>query len=79
MNPLLTKIIPLIPAILKKKRSWVAVVALLGAGYFATGSLSSGVDWLWKEPRDLLVDRVEAARDSQHDAAEEYQDAYTAC
>jgi hypothetical protein len=77
MNPLLSKIIPLIPAILKKKRSWVTVVALLGAGYFVTGNLSSGVDWMWKEPRDLLVDRVEAARDSQHDAAEQFQDALT--
>jgi len=67
----------MIPAILKKKRSWVAVVALLAVGYFATGDLSSSVDWVWKEPRDLLVDRVEAARDSQHDAAEQFQDALT--
>jgi len=67
----------MIPAILKKKRSWVAVVALLAIGYFATGDLNSSVDWMWKEPRDLLVDRVEAARDSQHDAAEQFQDALT--
>lgn len=77
MNPLLTKIIPMIPAILKKKRSWVTLVMLLAAGYFVTGNLTSGVDWMWKEPRDLLVDRVEAARDSQHDAAEQFQDALT--
>jgi hypothetical protein len=77
MNPLLTKIIPMIPAILKKKRSWVTLVILLAAGYFVTGNLSSGIDWMWKEPRDLLVDRVEAARDSQHDAAEQFQDALT--
>ena len=77
MNPLLTKIIPMIPTILKKKRSWVTIVILLAAGYFATGNLSSGIDWMWKEPRDLLVDRVEAARDSQHDAAEQFQDALT--
>ncbi|NNC56637.1 MAG: DUF2959 domain-containing protein [Woeseiaceae bacterium] len=32
---------------------------------------------MWKEPRDLLVDRVEAARDSQHDAAEQFRDALT--
>lgn len=50
---------------------------LLAAGYFVTGNLTSGVDWMWKEPRDLLVDRVEAARDSQHDAAEQFQDALT--
>ncbi len=77
MNPLITKIIPLIPSILKKKRSWAAVVALLVVGYFATGSVSSGIDWMWKEPRDLLVDRVEEARDSQHAAAEQFRDALT--
>lgn len=77
MNPLLTKIIPLIPSILKKKRSWAAVVALLVAGYFATGSVSSGIDWMWKEPREVLVDRVEEARDSQHAAAEQFRDALT--
>lgn len=67
----------MIPTILKKKRSWAAALALLGVGYFATGSLSTGIDWMWKEPRDLLVDRVEAARDSQHDAAEQFRDALT--
>lgn len=75
MNPLVSKIIPIIPTILKKKRSWVTIFALLAAGYFATGSLDTGIDWMWKEPRDLLVDRVEAARDSQHDAAEQFRDA----
>ena len=30
---------------------------------------------MWKEPRDLLVDRVEDARDSQHAAAEQFRDA----
>jgi len=32
---------------------------------------------MWKEPRDLLVDRVEEARDSQHAAAEQFRDALT--
>ena len=77
MNPLLTKIIPLIPQILKKKRSWIAVVALFVAGYFVTGNLSGGIDWMWKEPRDVLVDRVAEARDSHHAAAEEFRDALT--
>ena len=53
------------------------MVALLGAGYFATGNLSSGIDWMWKEPREILVDRVEEARDSQHAAAEQFRDALT--
>lgn len=77
MNPLITKIVPLIPSIFKKKRSWVLMAALLGAGYFVTGSLSSGIDWMWKEPREVLVDRVEEARDSQHAAAEQFRDALT--
>ena len=77
MNLLITKIIPLIPSILKKKRSWVMLLALLGAGYFVTGNLSAGIDWMWKEPREVLVDRVEEARDSQHAAAEQFRDALT--
>ncbi len=77
MNALISKILPLIPALLKKKRSWVALAALLAAGYAVTGSLDAGIDWMWKEPRDLLVDRVEAARDSQHEAAEQFRDALT--
>ena len=51
------------------------MIALLGVGYFVTGDPSTSVDWVWKEPRDLLVDRVEAARDSQHAAADQFQDA----
>lgn len=77
MNPLITKIIPLIPSILKKKRSWIMLLALLGAGYFVSGNLSAGIDWMWKEPREVLVDRVEEARDSQHAAAEQFRDALT--
>lgn len=53
------------------------LLALLGAGYFATGNLSAGIDWMWKEPREVLVDRVEEARDSQHAAAEQFRDALT--
>jgi len=53
------------------------MVALLGAGYFVTGNLHSGIDWMWKEPRQVLVDRVEEARDSQHAAAEQFRDALT--
>ncbi len=77
MNPLVSKIILAMPAILKKKRSWLAAAALLAVGYAVTGNLDAGIDWMWKEPRDLLVDRVEAARDSQQAAAEEFRDALT--
>lgn len=52
-------------------------IAVLGIGYFITGDLSARIDWMWKEPRDLLVDRVEEARDSQHAAAEQFRDALT--
>lgn len=77
MNPLLAKIIPVISTILKKKRSWAALVFLLGVGYVASGDLGTGIDWMWKEPRELLVDRVEDARDSQRAAAEQFRDALT--
>ena len=77
MNPILAKIIPVIPRLLKKKRSWVALVALLAVGFFASGNVTPVIDWMWKEPRDLLVDRVEEARDSQQAAAEQFSDALT--
>jgi hypothetical protein len=67
----------MIPTLLKKKRSWIVAVALLGVGYIATGNLTAGIDWMWKEPRDLLVDRVAEARDSQHAGAEQFRDALT--
>lgn len=65
------------PALIKKKRSWAAVLALAAVTYMATGQTSLEVDRLWKEPRDLLVDRVAAARDGQQEAAEEFRDALT--
>jgi hypothetical protein len=77
MHPLVSKIIPFIPALLKKKRSWLAAAVLLAVGYAVTGDVDTSIDWMWKEPRDLLVDRVEAARDSQEDAAEQFRDALT--
>lgn len=77
MNSLLSKIIPLIPTILKKKRAWATAVVLLCLGYVATGNLTTGIDWMWKEPRDVLVDRVAEARDSQHAAAEQFRGALT--
>jgi len=77
MNPLFSKIIPMIPAMLKKKSAWATMIVLLAAGYFTTGNVGTGIDWMWKEPRDILVDRVEDARDSQQAAAEEFRDALT--
>jgi len=67
----------MIPALLKKKSAWATVAVMLVVGYFATGNLTAGIDYMWKEPRDVLVDRVEDARDSQQAAAEEFRDALT--
>ena len=75
MNPLIAKIIPAIPTLLKSKGSWVAVAAAIFAAYLLTGNAISSLDWMWSEPRDLLVDRVQDARDSQQRAAEDFQDA----
>lgn len=77
MNPLLAKILPAIPALLKKKGSWAAATTILLVGYLVAGDAASSVDWIWKEPRHLLVDRVVDARDSQQEAAEEFRDALT--
>ncbi len=71
----MSKIIPLLLALSKKKRSWGAVVLILAVGWFVTGDVATTVDWMWKEPRELLVDRVEDARDTQQEAAEEFRDA----
>lgn len=77
MNPLTSKIIPMIPVLLKKKSAWATMIALAIVGFFITGDMSKSIDYLWKEPRDVLVDRVEDARDSQQAAAEEFRDALT--
>lgn len=65
----------MIPSLLKKKRSWATLLIMAVLGYLVTGDAATSIDWLWKEPRDVLVDRVEDARDSQHEAAEQFQDA----
>jgi hypothetical protein len=69
--------IPLIPGLLKKKSAWLALVVAAIVAALTTTDLATGVDRFWKEPRDLLVDRVEDARDSQQAAAEEFRDALT--
>ena len=68
---------------LMKKRSWllIAVVAwfALGGSGMSLPSMDSvtdiSIDRLWKEPRDLLVDRVEDARDAQQETIEEFKTA----
>jgi hypothetical protein len=77
------KILAALLPLLLKKRSWlligvVAWLALGGSG-MSLPSMDSvtdfSIDRLWKEPRDLLVDRVEDARDTQQETIEEFQTA----
>ena len=77
MSPLLQRILPLITAVPKKKGTWLGIVVAGVLAYLTIGGTMPAVDGLWKEPRDLLVDRVEAARDSQQEAAEQFRDALT--
>ena len=77
------KILAALLPLLLKKRSWllIAVVAwlALGGSGISVPSMDSvtdfSIDRLWKEPRDLLVDRVEDARDAQQETIEEFQTA----
>ncbi|MCH9674787.1 MAG: DUF2959 domain-containing protein [Gammaproteobacteria bacterium] len=74
------------PMLLRKKRSWL-VLAVVGAVYYFSGDKSGltstsgfsmpdfSIQQLWAEPRDILVDRVEDARDAQTDTMEEFQSA----
>ncbi len=50
---------------------------LFAVGWLLTGDVRASIDWMWKEPRELLVDRVADARDSQQEAAEQFRDALT--
>ena len=77
------RIIAALLPLLLKKRSWllIAVVAWLtlgGSGMSLPsmdGVADISIDGLWKEPRDLLADRVEDARDVQQETIEEFQTA----
>jgi len=90
-------LLALAPMLLRKKRSWIAILLLGGfyvwqggglsalgiPGLGGGGSLTGGglsmpdmsISRLWKEPRDLLVDRVEDARDTQTETVEEFKTA----
>ena len=77
------KILAVLLPLLSKKRSWLLIALLAWLGLGGSGmSLPSmdsvtdiSIDRLWKEPRDLLVDRVEDARDAQQETIEEFQTA----
>ena len=50
----------------------ILLVFIFILSYALTGCDVS-IDQFWKEPRELLVDRVETARDAQQDTVEEFQ------
>lgn len=72
-----------LPIVLGKKRSWLAfgVLLLVGSqfgGAFGIPAIGFGgldIDQLWKEPRDVLVDRVEDAREAQQDTVTQFRSA----
>lgn len=79
----------ILPMFFKGKRLWLLIA--LGAGFtffsnrggFSIPELGGmklempdvNVASLWKEPRDILVDRVEDARDAQEETVEEFKTA----
>lgn len=79
----------IVPMLLKRKRSWLLIALVAGFSFFSNrgdismpdlGNLKLGIPdlnvaSLWMEPRDILVDRVEDARDAQEDTVEEFKTA----
>lgn len=83
MNYLL-KLLPLLLSKMKlgEHKKWIMVLATLVAGQqmFSINGLGADIgipsyDTFYKEPRDVLVDRVETARDVQLETAEEFKSA----
>lgn len=82
MNPLV-KFLPLLmnSKVLKSKK-WLVLIALLGGGYQLVSPNGIGADWgipsidtFYQEPRDILINRVEAASKAQQETAEEFRSA----
>jgi len=83
MNPLL-KFLPLLfsRSSLSKSKPLLVCLGAVFAGYQLLSPNGVGANWgvpsydtFYKEPRDVLVNRVEAARDVQVDTAEEFKTA----
>lgn len=68
-------LLKLLPMLLGKKKNWAGILAILAAvGFFNKDKFSLDfVQSLWAEPREILVDRVEDARDTQQETAEEFK------
>ena len=77
------KMFPMSPRIWPSFRAWLAIAATAGLTGCGQGMelpsldfmTDMGIDRLWLEPREVLVDRVEDARDTQQEAIEEFQSA----
>ncbi len=79
------QIVALLPLLLKRKKTLaLAAVAayffLNHNGGFNLRNVTAmvpdlSIDRLWKEPRDILVDRVEAVRDVQQETVQEFRSA----
>jgi len=83
MNPLV-KFLPFLmnTKFFSKHKKWLVVVAALAGGYqmFSPNGVGAnyGVpsfDTFYAEPRDILINRVEAASDAQQETAEEFKSA----
>jgi len=83
MNPLV-KFLPLLlnSKTLSKNKKWLVIAAIVGGGYQMLSPNGVGADWgipsidtFYKEPRDVLITRVEAASEAQQETAEEFRSA----
>lgn len=83
MNPLV-KFLPLLmnSKIFSKHKKWLVLVAAVAGGYqmFSPNGVGAnfGVpsfDTFYAEPRDILINRVEAASEAQQETAEEFKSA----
>ncbi|HIP53524.1 MAG TPA: DUF2959 domain-containing protein [Chromatiales bacterium] len=78
------QIVAFLPLLLKRKKTLLLAV-LAGYYFLSNGSFrlpevagmmpDLSIDRLWKEPRDILVDRVEEVRDVQQQTVEEFRSA----
>ncbi len=69
----MANLLTLLASMAKKKRTW-ALAALAAWGVSALQG-KGGIESLWAEPREVLVDRVEEARDVQQETIEQFQTA----
>lgn len=67
---------------LRGKKRWLSLAAIVVGLYQVFSPNGVGADWgvpsfdtFYKEPRDILITRVEAASDAQQDTAEEFRSA----